>query len=65
MPLSLASYWLKSVSLQGHYLTLKRKTKIYEEKGVTGICRVYQIEHENDILRPGTGFQLVKSASAD
>ncbi|AGC68806.1 hypothetical protein Cst_c18290 [Thermoclostridium stercorarium subsp. stercorarium DSM 8532] len=39
---------------------LEKENKIYEEKGLQEYCR-YQIEHENEILKPGAGFQLVKA----
>ena len=32
---------------------------IFETQGKEAFCR-YQVEHENEILRPGFGFQLVK-----
>ena len=34
--------------------------EIFETEGVEAYCR-YQTEHENDILRPGPGFALIKS----
>lgn len=39
---------------------LTYENKIFEEQGVESYCR-YQIEHENDILRPGPGFPLIKA----
>ncbi|MCH5263813.1 MAG: 5'-nucleotidase [Lachnospiraceae bacterium] len=39
---------------------LTYENTIYESDGVEAYCR-YQIEHENDILRPGPGFPLIKA----
>lgn len=39
---------------------LEDENKIYEEKGLDAYSK-YQLEHENDILKPGTAFQLVKA----
>ena len=39
---------------------LTYENKIFEEDGVEAY-RTYQIEHENDILRPGPGFPLIKA----
>ena len=39
---------------------LTYENTIYESDGVEVYCR-YQIEHENDILRPGPGFPLIKA----
>lgn len=39
---------------------LTYENKIFEEDGVEAYCR-YQIEHEDDVLRPGPGFPLVKA----
>ena len=33
--------------------------RVYEEEGVDAYCR-YQIEHENEILKPGVAFPLVQ-----
>ncbi len=33
---------------------------IFEHQGVEAYCK-YQIEHENDILKPGPGFELIQS----
>ena len=38
---------------------LQQSHRVYEEQGVEAYCR-YQIEHENEVLQPGTAFQLVK-----
>lgn len=39
---------------------LEEENRIYEEKGLEAYSQ-YQIEHENDILKPGTAFPLVKA----
>lgn len=59
MPLSLKDYLVVGISSRALF-DLEEENKIYEEKGLKAYSE-YQIEHENDILRPGTGFQLVKA----
>ena len=39
---------------------LEEENRIYEEEGLKAYSD-YQIEHENDILKPGTAFPLVKA----
>ena len=39
---------------------LEEENRIFEEQGLQAYCE-YQLEHENDILRPGTAFPLVKA----
>lgn len=39
---------------------LTYENRIFEEEGVEAYCR-YQIEHENDILKPGPGFPLINA----
>ena len=39
---------------------LEEENKIYEEQGLKAYSD-YQIEHENDILKPGTAFPLIKA----
>ena len=36
------------------------ENEIFEQQGLEAYCR-YQIEHEQDILKPGPGFGLIKS----
>ena len=36
------------------------ENRIFEEQGLEAYCR-YQVEHEQDILKPGPGFRLIKS----
>ncbi len=39
---------------------LSVENEIYESQGVEAYCR-YQVEHEQDILKPGAGFKLIKA----
>lgn len=39
---------------------LTRENEIFEEQGLEAYCS-YQVEHEQDILRPGPGFGLIRS----
>ena len=39
---------------------LEEANRVFEEEGLEAY-RVYQREHENDILKPGTAFRLVKA----
>ena len=39
---------------------LEEENRIYEEQGLKAYSD-YQIEHENDILKPGTAFPLIKA----
>ena len=39
---------------------LEEENKIFENEGLEAYCK-YQQEHENDILKPGTAFPLVKA----
>jgi 5'-nucleotidase len=59
MPLNLKDCLVVGISSRALF-DLEEENKIYEEKGLQEYSD-YQIEHENDILRPGAGFQLVKS----
>lgn len=59
MPLNLKDHLVVGISSRALF-DLEEENKIYEEEGLQRYSD-YQIEHENDVLRPGTGFQLVKS----
>jgi len=59
MALNLKEYLVVGMSSRALF-DLEEENKIYEEKGLEEYCR-YQIEHETDILKPGSGFQLVKA----
>jgi 5'-nucleotidase len=39
---------------------LKEEDRIFEEEGLDAY-RAYQLEHENELLQPGTGFALAKA----
>ena len=39
---------------------LTEENRIFEEQGVDAYCR-YQTEHENDLLKPGNGFPLIRA----
>lgn len=39
---------------------LGKENKIFEEQGIDRYC-AYQVAHENEILKPGAGFPLVKA----
>ncbi|MBO7390823.1 MAG: 5'-nucleotidase, partial [Clostridia bacterium] len=39
---------------------LETENRIFEEQGLDAY-EAYQIEHEDDILKPGTAFPLVKA----
>lgn len=39
---------------------LTAENEIFEEFGVEAYCK-YQVEHENDLLKPGNGFPLIKA----
>lgn len=39
---------------------LTLENEIFERDGVTAYCR-YQIEHEEEVLRPGAGFALIRA----
>ena len=39
---------------------LEEENQIFNEQGVDAYTK-YQIEHENDLLKPGTGFALIKA----
>lgn len=39
---------------------LSRENEIFETEGVDAYCK-YQVEHENEVLKPGPGFSLIKS----
>lgn len=59
MPLNLKDYLVVGISSRALF-DLEDENKIYEEKGLQEYSK-YQLEHENDVLKPGTGFQLVKA----
>ena len=59
MAYDLSNYLVIGISSRALFdLTLENE--IYENKGLEAYCQ-YQLEHENDILLPGTGFALIES----
>lgn len=59
MPYDLSNYLVIGVSSRALF-DLSRENEIYEHEGLEAYCR-YQLEHENDILQPGTGFALIEA----
>ena len=59
MPYDLSNYLVIGVSSRALF-DLSRENEIYENEGLEAYCR-YQLEHENDILQPGTGFALIEA----
>lgn len=39
---------------------LSEENRIFETQGVEAYCR-YQVEHEQDVLKPGPGFELIRA----
>ena len=62
MPYDLTNYLVIGVSSRALF-DLSRENEIYENEGLEAYCR-YQLEHENDILKPGTGFALIEAILA-
>lgn len=59
MPYDLSNYLVIGVSSRALFdLTLENE--IYENEGLEAYCS-YQLEHENDVLKPGTGFALIEA----
>jgi 5'-nucleotidase len=59
MPYDLSNYLVIGVSSRALF-DLNRENEIYETQGLEAYCR-YQLDHENDILKPGTGFALIEA----
>lgn len=59
MPLRLDDKLVVGISSRALF-DLEEENKIFEEQGLQAYID-YQIEHEKEILKPGTGFQLVKA----
>jgi len=57
MPYDLSNYLVIGVSSRALF-DLSLENEIYENEGLEAYCR-YQLEHENDVLKPGTGFALI------
>lgn len=59
MPYDLSNYLVIGVSSRALF-DLNTENEIYEKEGLEAYCR-YQLEHENDVLKPGTGFALIEA----
>jgi 5'-nucleotidase len=59
MPYDLSNYLVIGVSSRALF-DLSLENKIYETEGLEAYCR-YQLDHENDVLKPGTGFALIEA----
>ena len=59
MPYDLTNYLVIGVSSRALF-DLSLENEIYEKEGLEAYCQ-YQLEHENDILKPGTGFALIEA----
>ena len=59
MPYDLSDYLVIGVSSRALF-DLSRENEIFEKQGLEAYCR-YQLEHENDVLKPGTGFALIEA----
>ena len=59
MPLLLDDKLVVGVSSRALF-NLEEENRIFEEQGLQAYCE-YQLEHENDILAPGTAFPLIKA----
>jgi 5'-nucleotidase len=59
MPYDLSNYLVIGVSSRALF-DLNHENEIYEKQGLEAYCR-YQLEHENDVLKPGTGFALIEA----
>jgi len=59
MPYDLSDYLVIGVSSRALF-DLSRENEIYEKQGLEAYCH-YQLEHENDVLKPGTGFALIEA----
>ncbi len=59
MAYDLTNYLVIGISSRALF-DLSKENEIYEKQGLEAYCR-YQLEHENDILQPGTGFALIEA----
>ena len=59
MPYDLSNYLVIGISSRALF-DLSRENEIFENEGLEAYCH-YQLEHENDILQPGTGFALIEA----
>lgn len=59
MPYDLSNYLVIGISSRALF-DLSMENNIYEKHGLEAYCK-YQLDHENDILQPGTGFALIEA----
>lgn len=59
MPLDLSNKLVVGISSRALF-DLEEENKIFVEQGLEAY-EEFQIAHENDVLRPGTAFPLVKA----
>jgi 5'-nucleotidase len=59
MSYDLTNYLVIGISSRALF-DLSKENEIYEKLGLEAYCQ-YQLEHENDILKPGTGFALIEA----
>ena len=59
MAYDLSNYLVIGVSSRALF-DLSKENEIYENDGLEAYCR-YQLDHENDVLKPGAGFALINS----
>ena len=59
MPKNFNNYLVVGISSRALF-DLDMENEIYETKGIDAYS-AYQIKHEKDLLKPGTGFSLVKA----
>ena len=59
MSYDLSNYLVIGISSRALF-DLSKENEIYENQGLEAYCQ-YQLQHENDILLPGTGFALIES----
>ncbi len=58
MPVNLENYLVIGISSRALF-DLEKENKIFEEEGLESYIK-FQIEHQDDLLKPGTGFHLVE-----
>lgn len=59
MPIDLTQYLVIGISSRALF-NLEKEDQIFQDEGLEKYSQ-YQIEHENDILKPGAGFPLVQA----
>ena len=62
MPYNLSDLLVIGISSRALF-NLEKENQIYKEQGLEKYIQ-YQLEHENEILQPGTAFPLVKGLLA-